>query len=116
MARCSRVTFLALALLTGAAAFVVALFFKFGTFAEWLDQESCIAWHWLRSGSPYSLWFHERFLQPLESERDRLLVVYGVYLVCFALVPAVFIVIFGTVNWVSETNSSREQEKEDDVE
>ena len=75
MARCSRVTFLALALLTGAAAFVVALFFKFGTFAEWLDQESCIAWHWLRSGSPYSLWFHERFLQPLESERDRLLVV-----------------------------------------
>ena len=47
--------------------------------------------------------------QPLD-RRDSLLVVYGVYLVCFALVPAVFIVIFGTVNWVAETNSSRDDE------
>ena len=47
-------------------------------------------------------------IQPLD-RRDSLLVVYGVYLVCFALVPAVFIVIFGTVNWVSETNSSRDE-------
>ena len=53
------------------------------------------------------------FPQPLETERDRLLVVYGVYLVCFALVPAVFIVIFGTVNWVSESNSSREAQSAD---
>ena len=45
--------------------------------------------------------------QPL-GRRDSLLVVYGVYLVCFALVPAVLIVILGTVNWVSETHSSRE--------
>jgi hypothetical protein len=80
--RCSRVTCLLVALVLGSAAFCVALFFKYNVFSTSVDN-------------------------PL-GQRDSMLVVYGVYLVSFALVPAVFIVIFGTVNWVSETHSNRQ--------
>ncbi|TRY62024.1 hypothetical protein TCAL_17170 [Tigriopus californicus] len=36
-----------------------------------------------------------------------IILVHGLYMVVFVLFPAVFIVIFGTINWVSDLNSNR---------
>ncbi len=41
------------------------------------------------------------------SQAAALLIVTAVYLVAFSLVPAFAIVIFGTINWISDRNSSR---------
>ena len=41
------------------------------------------------------------------SEEMTTVAVYGIYLVAFVFVPSFFIVIFGTVNWVTDLNSTR---------
>ena len=41
------------------------------------------------------------------SEELMTVTVYGIYLVAFIFIPSFFIVIFGTVNWVTDLNSTR---------